>query len=438
MYDPVAFTIPEGLNYDEFIVATYLFQSQEKVNIHKIALALSEEQTCGTWVTLPGETNVVRERHLGRILAMWEVPDHEYAVPEGVGVRNWVIQIGFPVHNIGAQFPLLLTAVHGNIAAAGRIKLLDLHFPKMYCDYFKGPRFGIKGMRELLGVPERPLVHAMIKPNMGLTPEESADAFYNLASGGCDAVKDDELIVSHPWSEFLDRVKLHRAQAKKVYDDTGHKCLFFVNITDRADRLVENAKRALDAGADALMVNYLVVGISALSIIADNSDINVPLLAHLDFSGALYTDPWSGVSSHLVLGKFPRLAGADVVVYPSPYGKFPFLAEKHLRIARSLTDRFHGLKRAWPMPGGGVHPGMVQLLFDDMYKDFMVGVGGAAHGHPQGAAAGARALRQAVDAVMQKMPLIEAAEQHPELKAAIDAWGVSESGVQGKYDLLGS
>ncbi len=438
MYDPVAFTMPEGLGSDDFIVATYLFQSPEKVNIHKIALALSEEQTCGTWVALPGETSVVRERHLGRILAMWEIPDHEYAVPEGVGVRNWVIQIAYPVHNIGPQFPLMLTTVHGNIAAAGRIKLLDLNFPKSYCDFFKGPRFGIKGLRELLGVPERPLVHAMIKPNMGLTPKESAEAFRQLALGGCDAVKDDELIVSHPWSGFLDRVKLHRAAARQVFEENGHKCLFFVNITDRADRLVDNAKRALEAGADALMVNYLVVGISALSILADDPDINVPILAHLDFSGAIYADPWSGVSSHLVLGKFPRLAGADIVVYPSPYGKFPFLADKHLRIARALTDGFHGIKRSWAMPGGGVHPGMIGQLFKDMYRDFMVGAGGACHGHPQGAAAGARALRQALDAVMAGIPLRTAAEEHPELKTAIETWGVSDSGEKAKYDLLGA
>lgn len=436
MFDPIAFTIPEGLDYDNHIVATYLYQTAAKVDIHKLALALSEEQSSGTWVELPHETNEVRQRHAGKIIAIWEVPDYEHAVPEDTVARNWVLQFAYPVHNIGPQIPLMLTTVHGNIASAGRLKLLDLHFPKSYVGQFKGPKFGIDGMRKLLGVPDRPLLHAMIKPSIGLTPEESAEAFYQTALGGADAVKDDELVVSHPWSHFLDRVKQHGAAAKAVYEKTGHKTLYFVNITDRADRLVENAHRAIEAGASALMVNYLVVGISALSILADDPSINVPILAHLDFSGAMYVAPWSGVSSHLVLGKLPRLAGADIVVYPCPYGKFPLLASKHLRIAQALTSPFYDIARIWPMPGGGVHPGMVPLLFQDMGRDFMVGAGGPVHGHPMGPAAGARALRQAIDAVMEGVPLSAAAEKQSELKAAIELWGVSEMGVKGKYDLM--
>jgi len=436
VYDPIAFTIPEGLKDGDYIVATYLYQTGARANIHKLALALSEEQSSGTWVTLPGESDEVRKRHVGRIVSIWEVPDYEVAVPEGVAERSWVIQIGYPVHNVGPQIPLMLTTVHGNISAAGRLKLLDLSFPEAYCKYFKGPKFGIAGVRELLGVPERPLLHAMIKPSIGLTPEQSAEAFYQAALGGTDAVKDDELVVSHPWSHFLERVKLHTAAARRAYEETGEKTLYFVNVTDRADRLVENARRAIEAGASALMVNYLVVGISALSILADDPDINVPILAHLDFSGTMYGAPWSGISSHLVLGKLPRLAGADIVVYPSPHGKFPLLQAKHLRIAQSLTDDFYHIKRAWPMPGGGVHPGMVPLLYADMHGDFMVGAGGAVHGHPMGPAAGAQALRRAIDAAVAGIPAEQMAEKHPELKAALKVWGVAKVGVRGGYDLM--
>jgi 2,3-diketo-5-methylthiopentyl-1-phosphate enolase len=252
-----------------------------------------------------------------------------------------------------------------------------------------------------------------------------------------DAVKDDELVVSHPWSNFLDRVKQHGAAAKVAYEKTGHKTLYFVNITDRPDRLLDNAHRALDAGASALMVNFLPVGISALSMLADDPGINVPILAHLDVSGAMYGAPWQGFSSHLVLGKLPRLAGADIVVYPCPFGKFPFLQSKYLRIARALTADMHDIKRVWPMPGGGVHPGMVPLLISDLGHDFMVGAGGPVHGHPMGPQAGARAFRQAIDAAMEGVSLRKAAEDQPELKAAIEKWGVSELGVKGPYDLMG-
>ncbi|HAW11243.1 MAG TPA: ribulose 1,5-bisphosphate carboxylase [Chloroflexi bacterium] len=435
MYDPIAFTLPEGVDLATHIAATYLYQTSASADIHKLAAALSEEQSSGTWVSLEGETPEVRERHVGKIIGIWEIPDHEVSVPGDLRTRDWILQIAYPVHNIGPQIPLMLTTVNGNIASAGRLKLLDLHFPRSYTEQFKGPKFGIEGMRELLGVPDRPLLVAMIKPSIGLTPQQSAEAFYQAAVGGADGVKDDELVVSHPWSHFLDRVREHGAAATAAYEETGHRTLYFVNITDRPDRLVDNAHRALEAGASALMVNYLVVGISALSMLADDPDINVPVLAHLDFSGAIYGSPWSGVSSHLVLGKLPRLAGADLVVYPSPYGKFPFLPAKHLRIAQALTGRFHDIRRSWPMPGGGVQPGMLPLLFGDMGRDFIVGAGGAVHGHPLGPAAGAKALRQAIDAVMAN-GAIRIEGSPPELAAALAIWGISEAGVKGAYDLM--
>jgi len=49
-------------------------------------------------------------------------------------------------------------------------------------------------------------------------------------------------------------------------------------------------------------------------------------------------------------------------------------------------------------------------------------VGGAIQGHPGGAAAGGRAMRQAIDAAVEGVPLAEKAREHPELQAALDLW----------------
>ena len=157
----------------------------------------------------------------------------------------------------------------------------------------------------------------------------------------------------------------------------GHRTLYFVNITDRPDRLVQNAYRAIEAGASALMVDYLTVGISALSMLADDPAIAVPILGHLAFAGAISASPRNGVSSHLVLGKLPRLAGADTVVYPSPYGTLQFSRSEHLRLAQTMTDPFYAIRPTLPTPGGGLHAGMVPRLFEDLGIDYAVGAGGA-------------------------------------------------------------
>jgi 2,3-diketo-5-methylthiopentyl-1-phosphate enolase len=428
MFDPLAFALPESIDYEHSLVATYLYQTPAQTDIHKAVRTIAETQSVGTWVSLSKTTEEIRQRHLGRVIALWEAPDYENSLPEGVSRRSWIFQIAYPSHNFGPQIPLMLTTAYGEVSATENLKLLDIHFPKAYVEQFKGPKFGIQGVRDLLGIQERPLLLSIIKPPMGLTPAESAAELYKATLGGADAVKDDELLVSHPWSEFTERIKEHEQAAQAVYEQSGHKSLYFVNITDRPDRLVENAYKAIEAGASALMVNYLTVGISALSMLADDPYINVPIMAHLNFSGAIYASPWSGASSHLVLGKLPRLAGADVVVYPNPHGKFPLQNSKYLRIAQTLTGVMYNLPAIWPAPGGGMHPGLLPILMHELGKDFIIGAGGAIYGHPMGPTAGARAFLQAIECTLNSIPLQQAAKNMPELRTALELWMADQVG----------
>lgn len=430
MHDPIAFALPESLDPDGYVIATYLYRSSAGADIHGAARTLAELQSTGTWVTLALETPDVRERHAGRVVAIWEVPDNEMSDTSAASTRDWIIQIGIPAHNIGQQIPLLLATVYGECASAGNVKLIDLQLPKSFTDSLKGPKFGVSGLRDLTGARDRPLVIAMMKPALGLTPSESADVFYQLALGGADAVKDDELLVAHPWSELVDRVREHARAADRAYEETGHRTIHFANVTDRPDRMVENARRAVDAGATGLMVDFMTVGISAISMLADDPDLNVPVLGHLAFAGAVYASPWTGVSSHLVLGKLPRLAGADLVVYPSPYGSLRYARSKHLRLATSMTASLHGVRPILPVPGGGLHAGMVPALLADLGPDHGFGAGGALHGHPSGPAAGVRAIRQAIDAVGRGETLRAAAAENRELADALHTWPEPEGDGQ--------
>jgi 2,3-diketo-5-methylthiopentyl-1-phosphate enolase len=81
---------------------------------------------------------------------------------------------------------------------------------------------------------------------------------------------------------------------------------------------------------------------------------------------------------------------------------------------------------------------MLPLLFEDLGRDFIVGTGGAVFGHPLGPAAGARALRQAIDRIMTEGSLQGDGKFPPELERALDLWGISEVGVKGPYELVES
>jgi len=430
--------IPEQIEaMGGYVIATYYLQTGRDVDIVKKISSIGIEQTTGTWVPVPEETPEVREKHVAKVVAIYEVPGNEYEVPDYQDVRQWVFQLAFPAVNFGPQIPMMLSTIIGNISMIGPLKLLDIKFPPAYLAHFKGPKFGVEGVRKLLEVYDRPLLNNMIKPCTGYTPEVGCRLFNLAVKGGVDIIKDDELIADPPFNPRDQRIRLYMEVIRRHYEETGHRVLYTPNITDGALNVLDNARRAIDAGANAIMINYLTVGISAMQGLAENPDINVPIMAHLDFAGTMYESPVSGVSSYLILGKLARMAGADMVVYPSPFGKFPLLPERYLQIGYHLNNPWCHIKRSLPMPGGGVMPNCVHAIYRDLGPDSIMGCGGAIHGHPMGPIAGAKAMRQVIDAAVAGVSMVEAAKTHPELQAALDAWGLMEEEEVGIFDIKG-
>ncbi|MDY6916431.1 MAG: RuBisCO large subunit C-terminal-like domain-containing protein [Chloroflexota bacterium] len=417
---PVA--LPEGVDYDEYIIATYLVSYPKVIPVPRLSLALAIEQSTGTWVAVPGETPEVRCQHVAKVIGAYEVPDYEFEVPRNVEDRDYLVQIAFPEVNIGEQIPMLLTTVVGNISMGGKIKLLDIRFPEKYVRGFQGPKFGIPGVRQVLDIPQRPILNNMIKPCTGYPLEVGAELFRQAAMGGCDIIKDDELLADASFNSAHERVKRYMEIEKQVFEETGEHTLYTVNVSDKVPKIFENAKRAVELGCNAIMLNYLAVGLPVMQALAEDPEINVPILAHMDVAGAMYMSPFHGISSHIVLAKLPRLAGADIVVIPAPYGKAPVIPDKFLTVARTLSFPMYDLKPTFPMPSGGITPSMMPDVMRDLGNDIVVGSGGGIHAHPQGPVAGARAFRQAIDATMRGISLEEYSKDHPELEAAHRQW----------------
>lgn len=414
--------LPDGFDRQEYIIAWFFIEEKPGTDIVKFSEVLAVDMSTGTWTAVKGETEQMRQKYAAKVISAHEVPNYEFELPENIQHRRYVVSIAVPFVNIGAQIPMLLTTIIGNVSVMGRIKLLDIEFPRKFLEGFRGPKFGIEGIRQILKVYKRPLLNNMIKPCTGFVPEIGADFFYEAAMGGVDIIKDDELLSETPYNNRIERIKRYMEMADKAESIKGEKTLYAVNITDREDRLLDNAKRAIDAGANALMVNYLTQGISSMRCLAENPEINVPILAHLDFSGVLYANPFGGLSSHLVLGKIARLAGADMVVYPIESGKYKLLDEKYRLIAYNLILPLYNIKSTLPIPAGGLIPKLVPKIINDIGVDCVISAGGAIHGHPMGAIAGAKAFRQAIDAVMEGVSLEDYSKDHQELKSALDRW----------------
>ena len=393
------------------------------MDIIKKASTLAIGQTIGTWIPIPGITDEIRGKYMGKVVNIYDIPSLDLETQIGEEYCSYVIQIAYPTANFGRDLPLLITSLLGNDAStSAQVKLLDIEFPEEFTKCFDGPRFGIDGIRKFAGVENRPILLNMIKPCTGLTPQEGARIFYQTALGGVDFIKDDELMGNPSYSKPEERVKAFKKASEAAFQETGEHVKYFVNVTSGADEIIENVKKVEDAGADGIMVNFAAVGYSVLKHVAENT--RLPILGHAAGSGMFYEGSLNGMASPLAVGKLARLSGADIVMVNTPYGGYPLRHQKYMQTIMNLTLPFYGIKESMPSIGGGVHPGMVEQYIKEVGKDIVLAAGGAIQGHPGGAAEGARAMRQAIDCVMEGAAIREYAKSNKALKEAIEMWGV--------------
>lgn len=405
-------------------IATYR-SYDDKADFDKKALAIAVGLTVGSWTELPEAKKAEMEKHLGKVLS---VDVHEPA-NGAAGERYADIRIAYPDINFSRDIPALLVTVFGKLSMDGRIKLIDLDVSENFASAFPGPRFGLSGVRDLLGVHDRPLLMSIFKSVVGHDLANLRDQFYKQALGGVDLIKDDEILFENPLTPLEKRVETCMEAARRAQEETGQKLLYAVNLTGPTSQLAANARKAVAAGANALLFNVLSYGYDVLHELSQDPEINVPIAAHPALAGALYPSPHYGIGASLLLGKLMRLAGADLVLFPSPYGSVVMPKEENLAVKNALLEPLHQLRTSFPVPSAGIHPGLVPLILKDFGTDVVVNAGGGIHGHPMGTAAGGQAFRQAISAALNHTPLREAAaaESNEALQAAINAWGIKEA-----------
>lgn len=435
---------------NSYCVATYRC-FDEKADFAKKAQGIAVGLTVGSWTDLPEARKAEMQRHLGIVL---DVQEHNPAPGAPASERYADIQIAYPDANFSRDIPALLVTVFGKLSMDGRIKLIDLSFSDHFLAGFPGPKFGIQGVRELLGVHDRPLLMSIFKSVIGHDLSTLREQFYLQAAGGVDLIKDDEILFENPLTPIEKRVEICMQAAKQAGQETGQKLLYAVNLTGPTFSLLDQARKAIDAGANALLFNVLSYGFDVLSELSRHPDIKVPIMAHPALAGAFYPSPHHGISANVLLGKLLRLAGADLCLFPSPYGSVVMPREENMAIKEVLLTENASdytvsaeileaagapvkaseqpeasglqLKTSFPVPSAGIHPGLVPLILRDFGGQVVVNAGGGIHGHPMGTIAGGQAFRQAIDACLAGESLRSYTEGHPELKAAIEAWGIKE------------
>lgn len=200
-------------------IATYR-SYDDRADFNKKAFSIAVGLTVGSWTELPEAQKANMEKHLGKVLSV-TVHEPENAEP---GERYADIRIAYPDINFSRDLPALLVTVFGKLSMDGKIKLMDLDVSEDFASAFPGPKFGLNGVRDLLGVHDRPLLMSIFKSVVGYDLANLQDQFYKQALGGVDLIKDDEILFENPLTPLEKRVEACMDAARRAEAETAKSC----------------------------------------------------------------------------------------------------------------------------------------------------------------------------------------------------------------------
>ena len=267
----------------------------------------------------------------------------------------------FPVELLDGTMGTLLHMCFGMGGLQDGVRLTDISLPDEVLTRLTGARYGSTGLRALLDVPTRPLVCAVLKP-LGLAPQELAALAYEFALGGVDLIKDDQSLGDHPFCRFDERVSRCAEAIRRASRQTGKPCLYAPHISGPWPLLFERAKLAQEVGGGALLICPGLTGYDAMASLAGLSSPSLPLIAHPDFLGSHYVNPDSGIAPAVLFGLLPRLAGADVSIYPAFGLNYPISLEDCRGIARLCREKLGSCRPIFPTAAGRINSSRISEM----------------------------------------------------------------------------
>lgn len=407
----------------EAITATYFIETPYAPE--KAAAVLAGEQSSGTFVAVPGETAELKERFAARVESVEVLKTvNEPAIPGATSKEGKyhlaMVKVSWNIENFGYNLPVMVSTLQGNLYEITQftgLKLMDIELPESFGKQYSGPAFGIEGCRKLTGVNDRPLIGTIIKPSIGLSPEQTAAMVKTLAEAGIDFVKDDELLSSSANSNFNDRVDAVMKVINAHADKTGKKVMYAFNISGEIDEMLQRYEKIINSGGTCAMVSINSVGLSAAKKICDQKQLAIH--AHRNGWGMLTRHPLLGIDFK-AYQKIWRLAGVDQLHVNGIQNKFWENDDSVVASIEACLTPMYNHKTVLPVVSSGQWGGQAfETWRRTKTVDLLYMAGGGIMAHPLGAAAGVVALQQAWKAAVDGLSLEEAAKEYKEFGESV-------------------
>ena len=405
-------------------------------DIGRLADKIASDQSTGSFVAIPGETADLKARCAARVVDIRMLEPHDRpAFPQDEvsrgGYARADVDIDFPLEVIGTDIAALVTIAFGGVFSVrglSGVRIVGLTLPPEFIRAHPGPAFGIAGSRRLTGVHGRPLIGSIIKPNLGLAPEDVAVVTRELVEAGVDFIKDDEKMMNPGYAPLADRVRAVMPVILDHEQKTGRRVMYAFGIASAdPDTMLRHHDIVADAGGNAAVIPINSIGYGGMSFLRKRSR----LVLHAHRTG------WDMLTRHPDLGldfsvyqTIWRLLGVDQFQVNGIGAKYWEPDDSFVRSFHDcMTPLLDESDRALPVIGSGQWGGQAPETFarNGGSVDLLYLGGGGIIGHPGGPGAGVRAITQAWEAAVTGIPLDVYARDHRELAQSIDAFGTTGS-----------
>ncbi len=411
------------------IVLTYLIETAGSVEA--LAAKIASDQSTGTFVPIPGETEELKNRVAARVLDVRPLPPAtvpSLPQPEPGGLCNRAeADVGFPFEAIGTDLSALMTIAIGgaySIRGLSGIRVVGMKLPEEFRGAHPGPRYGVPGTRRLTGVHGRPVIGTIIKPALGLRPNETAELVGELIASGVDFIKDDEKMMSPAYSPLADRVAAIMPLVLDHEQKTGKKVMYAFGISHTdPDQMMRNHDLVAKAGGNAAVVNVNSVGMGGVAFLRKRTELAIH--AHRNGWDMLTRHPGLGMDFS-VWQQFWRLLGVDQFQINGIGSKYWEPDDSFVRSFKAVsTPLFSPQDCPMPVVCSGQWGGQAPETYARTGRtlDLLYLCGGGIVSHPSGPAAGVVAVQQAWQAAVEGIPLETYARTHSELKQSIEKFG---------------
>lgn len=407
----------------ERVLAEYYIETPYEVE--QAAAVLAGEQSSGTFVSVPGETEALKQRFAARVeniklLDVVEEPSIPGGIVPGKKYQRAKVKVSWSIENFGHNLPVLISTLQGNLYEITQftgLKLMDLELPDAFKNHYRGPKFGIKGSKTSCGVGDRPIIGTIIKPSIGMSVVETAALVKTLIEAGIDFIKDDELMGATANSPFHERVKAIMKVIRDNEQQTGKKVMYAFNISDEIDDMQRKYDLIIKEQGSAAMISINSIGLAGTKKVCDNGE----LVIHGHRNG------WGMLNRHPLLGiefpayqKIQQLLGVDQLHVNGIQNKFWESDDSVVTSIKSCLKPFLGGNRILPVVSSGQWGGQAFETYKrTQTTDLLYMAGGGILAHPMGPRAGVTALQQAWAGAVKGLSIEETANNHGEFAESV-------------------